>query len=229
MERSQPFLLRCTHGRLALELRLLPAGQDWQLLLTGGDAHIGAVILAEPANAMPPDVPKAMSARTAGGRSRPGVMSDTASSGTEDGVRLHVLRRAGHHDDKAALPLARDYCRALKATVCVSAGIHYDHISREEIDTVLALARMLGVSGGYRRTTMLTVKDLEEFENYMRSGELETDFKDGCENDRYYLLELLEKFMDVAELADETATKVIFRGQIGLLAGAGAAPEGEKK
>ena len=44
---------------------------------------------------------------------------------------------------------------------------------------------------------MLTVKDLEEFENYMRSGELETDFKDGCENDRYYLLELLEKFMDV--------------------------------
>ena len=76
---------------------------------------------------------------------------------------------------------------------------------------------------------MLTVKDLEEFENYMRSGELETDFKDGCENDRYYLLELLEKFMDVAELADETATKVIFRGQIGLLAGAGAAPEGEKK
>ena len=76
---------------------------------------------------------------------------------------------------------------------------------------------------------MLTVKDLEEFENYMRSGELETDFKDGCENDRYYLLELLEKFMDVAELADETATKVIFRGQIGLLASAGAAPEGEKK
>ena len=73
---------------------------------------------------------------------------------------------------------------------------------------------------------MLTVKDLEEFENYMRSGELETDFKDGCENDRYYLLELLEKFMDVAELADETATKVIFRGQIGLLAGAGAAPVG---
>ena len=65
---------------------------------------------------------------------------------------------------------------------------------------------------------MLTVKDLEEFENYMRSGELETDFKDGCENDRYYLLELLEKFMDVAELADETATRVIFRGQIGLLA-----------
>lgn len=75
---------------------------------------------------------------------------------------------------------------------------------------------------------MLTVKDLEEFENYMRSGELETDFKDGCENDRYYLLELLEKFMDVAELADETATKVIFRGQIGLLAVRGPPPKVRK-
>ena len=158
MERSQPFLLRCTHGRLALELRLLPAGQDWQLLLTGGDAHIGAVILAEPANALPPEVPEAMSAHTAGGRSRPGVMSDTASSGTEDGVRLHVLRHTGHHDDKAALPLARDYCRALKATVCVSAGIHYDHISREEIDTVLALARMLGACG-LRRLRRLQEND----------------------------------------------------------------------
>ncbi|WP_022657184.1 hypothetical protein [uncultured Desulfovibrio sp.] len=59
---------------------------------------------------------------------------------------------------------------------------------------------------------MLTVKDLEELETYMRSGELEADFKDGCENDRFYLLELLEKLMDVAELADATATRIIFRG-----------------
>lgn len=59
---------------------------------------------------------------------------------------------------------------------------------------------------------MLTVKDLEELESYMRSGQLEADFKDGCENDRFYLLELLEKLMDVAELADATATRLIFRG-----------------
>ena len=71
---------------------------------------------------------------------------------------LHVLRRTGHHDDKAALPLARDYCRALKSTVCVSAGIHYDHISREEIDSVLALARMLGACG-LRRLRRLQEND----------------------------------------------------------------------
>ena len=59
---------------------------------------------------------------------------------------------------------------------------------------------------------MLTVNDLEELETYMRSGELEADFKDGCENDRFYLLELLEKLMDVAELAAAPATRLIFRG-----------------
>ncbi|MBB5143797.1 hypothetical protein HNQ38_001897 [Desulfovibrio intestinalis] len=59
---------------------------------------------------------------------------------------------------------------------------------------------------------MLTVKDLENLEAYINSGQLEDDFKDGCENDRFYLLELLEKIMDVAELADSTATRLIFRG-----------------
>ena len=59
---------------------------------------------------------------------------------------------------------------------------------------------------------MLTVKDLENLETYIHSGQLEQDFKDGCENDRFYLLELLEKLMDVAELADATATRLIFRG-----------------
>lgn len=59
---------------------------------------------------------------------------------------------------------------------------------------------------------MLTVNDLAELEQYIRSGELEADFKDGCEHDRHYLLELLEKLMDVADLADATATRLIFRG-----------------
>lgn len=59
---------------------------------------------------------------------------------------------------------------------------------------------------------MLTVNDLESFEEYITSGQLEQDFKDGCENDRFYLLELLEKLMDLSDLADETATQLIFRG-----------------
>lgn len=59
---------------------------------------------------------------------------------------------------------------------------------------------------------MLKLEDLTELETYLRSGELEKDFQDGCENDRNYLLELLEKLMDLGELADEAATRVIYRG-----------------
>ncbi len=77
---------------------------------------------------------------------------------------------------------------------------------------------------------MLTEQDLDEFARYMQSGEMENDFRDGCEHDRHYLLNLLEKFMDVADVADETATKLIFRGSLGALlpdpgksAGGGAA------
>lgn len=59
---------------------------------------------------------------------------------------------------------------------------------------------------------MLTVANLEALEAYINSGQLEEDFVDGCEHDRHYLLELLEKLMDVADLADAAATRLIFRG-----------------
>ncbi len=64
---------------------------------------------------------------------------------------------------------------------------------------------------------MLTPQELDEFAEYMRSGELEKDFKDGCEHDRFYLLDLLEKLMDMGDLANEVATRVIFRGKLDAL------------
>lgn len=62
---------------------------------------------------------------------------------------------------------------------------------------------------------MLTVTELEAFADYIRSGQLETDFTEGCEHDRYALLELLETLMDVADLADEAASRLIYRGILG--------------
>lgn len=59
---------------------------------------------------------------------------------------------------------------------------------------------------------MLTIEQLEEMEKYIRSGDLEEEFKNGGESYRHYLLELLEKIMDLGELADEAATRLIFRG-----------------
>ena len=69
---------------------------------------------------------------------------------------------------------------------------------------------------------MISPLDLDELHHYMTSGAIEKDFAEGCEHDRFYLLELLEKLMDVAETADATATKLIFKGQLAALAGVNA-------
>jgi len=37
-------------GRLQVELSLMPVGRDWLLVITGGEAHAGAVALAGPAD-----------------------------------------------------------------------------------------------------------------------------------------------------------------------------------
>lgn len=61
---------------------------------------------------------------------------------------------------------------------------------------------------------MLTKTDLEEFERQLQSGAIDAEFKCANEQQRGELLELLEKIMDVADLADEVATRLIFRGRM---------------
>jgi len=76
---------------------------------------------------------------------------------------------------------------------------------------------------------VLTITDLEKFEEYIRSGDFAFDFEHAAEARKLELLDLLEKLMDLADLADETATKVIFKNSfLGMLAGTpGQDPEGE--
>jgi hypothetical protein len=57
-------------------------------------------------------------------------------------------------------------------------------------------------------------KYLDELAEYMTSGELEEDFKWSSPERREEILEFLEKFMDVAEIADKTATELIFKGSM---------------
>ena len=59
---------------------------------------------------------------------------------------------------------------------------------------------------------MLEIKKLENFANFIRSGALEEKFKCSSEANRYEILELLEKLMELGELADECATRLIYRG-----------------
>jgi len=60
---------------------------------------------------------------------------------------------------------------------------------------------------------------LERLADYFASGDLECDFDFADEQGRGMILEFLEKLMDVAEKADEAATKLIFKGQLGALVG----------
>ncbi|WP_457571589.1 hypothetical protein [Desulfovulcanus sp.] len=65
---------------------------------------------------------------------------------------------------------------------------------------------------------MLNEKFLEELEDYLKSGRLEEDFEYSAEDRRYEILDYLERLMDIAELADEVATRLIFKNsQLGQL------------
>lgn len=59
---------------------------------------------------------------------------------------------------------------------------------------------------------MLPMDCLREIEELLSSGQLVQDFQDGCENDRFIILEFLEKLMDLGEAADAAATEAIFKG-----------------
>lgn len=64
------------------------------------------------------------------------------------------------------------------------------------------------------------IKYLEQVEEYLASGKLKEEFEEASENEKYQILDFLEKLMDLAELADEKATEIIFKGsQMELLAG----------
>ncbi len=59
---------------------------------------------------------------------------------------------------------------------------------------------------------MLTCADLDKLAEYFACGDLEFDFEHGDEERRQMILEFLEKLMDLADQADELATKLIFKG-----------------
>lgn len=58
---------------------------------------------------------------------------------------------------------------------------------------------------------MLSEKFLSDLEKYLQSGDLEKDFEYSSEDRRLEILDYLERLMDLAELADETATRIIFK------------------
>ena len=64
---------------------------------------------------------------------------------------------------------------------------------------------------------MLDISYLDKLAEYFNSGDLAFDFEHGDEKRRQDILEYLERLMDLADQADELATKLIFKG--GMLGG----------
>lgn len=68
---------------------------------------------------------------------------------------------------------------------------------------------------------MLRMTDLDELEKHLSSGEFEDHFKHSAEDRRFEMLEFLEKLMELSELADAVATRIIFKsGSLASLTGA---------
>ncbi|WP_428569453.1 MAG: hypothetical protein ACP59X_11170 [Solidesulfovibrio sp. DCME] len=58
---------------------------------------------------------------------------------------------------------------------------------------------------------LLDTAYLEKLRAYFTSGDLRFDFENGSEEVKGEVLDFLETLMDLAELADATATRLIFK------------------
>ena len=108
-------------GRLNIYLKVFRLGRDLQVLCGGGASHIGAVALAAPAQVYEPQQGQH-------------ALADQAAQPGQTEARLLAL--PGHKEDALALRMAQSISQSLHCAVCVSAGIHYDNITRAEIEQV---------------------------------------------------------------------------------------------
>lgn len=58
---------------------------------------------------------------------------------------------------------------------------------------------------------MYELDKLREIEEHIKSGRLAEDFDESSKSSKENILEFLEKLMDLGEMADEAATKLIFK------------------
>ena len=101
----------CGEGKLKVALEVFRHDEGLNAILTGGEkTHVGAVVLALP---------------------RVSLRGEGAS------CDCYVIPVPGHKDDVIAKTLATALCRAVGEPVCVSAGVHIDHATEEEIRILL--------------------------------------------------------------------------------------------
>jgi len=95
-------------GRVGLRMEAVRMGEDYCLVVTGGDRpHLGAVALSTP---------------------RPSLADSRKISASTS-----VLTLVGHKEDDVAKKIAQQYAAKLNRQVVVACGVHLDGITREEL------------------------------------------------------------------------------------------------
>lgn len=101
-------------GFYKIEVDVLLIGEDLILSIWGGSKpHVGAVAMAVP---------------------RPSLSNSAVISSTSS-----VLTRLGHKEDEIVKRISERISAALNKAVVVSAGIHWDNISNEEIENIQSM------------------------------------------------------------------------------------------
>ncbi|MDN5302141.1 MAG: hypothetical protein PWQ60_1655 [Thermoanaerobacteraceae bacterium] len=102
------FIEKTGEGKFSLEAVVTVTQEGVNIYLGGGERpHIGSVAVSQPRSSLKGD----------------GGISCTTS----------VLNLLGHKDDCLAVPMAEELCRRLKQTVVVTAGVHIDNATAEDI------------------------------------------------------------------------------------------------
>ena len=96
-----------------ISLKCIQLGEDYQIIISGGAEHIGATALA--------------------------VCYDKKMSK----VNVSQLAVYGHKEDELVRKVALYVSKELRATVSVTAGIHFDNLSVIEIDEILSIVDLM--------------------------------------------------------------------------------------
>ena len=115
---TRVFKVKTNKGTYDLEASVRLIGQDMLVAIWGGEKpHIGAVAVAQPRPSL----------------KDPEVMSATAS----------VICLPGHKEDELAKAVSEILAAALNTPVVVTAGIHWDNISKDGIQKVIENSKIL--------------------------------------------------------------------------------------
>lgn len=110
--------LKTNSGLFDIEAKLTQIGEDLLVTIYGGEIpHIGAVAAAHP---------------------RPSLKDPTRMSATAS-----VICFTAHKEDELAKQAAEKLAAGLNTRVVVTAGIHWDNLSKKEIDQIMANCRHL--------------------------------------------------------------------------------------